>query len=223
MNDRQPVKRAVIVSGGSQDGLKESIGPLGGQDFLIGVDRGTIMLLDEGFQPQLALGDFDSVSAEELAYIRQKVAHVEVLPAEKDLTDTEAALQFVAKEVEAEEIVLLGMFGGRVDHMLSNIWIGFQPEMRPLLPRLVLRDNTNTLRFYTPGDYRLERESDKRYLSFIGMTPLKALTLEEVKYPLQAKDYAYPIALVSNEFVCEEMRFSFAEGLLVAIQSRDKA
>lgn len=221
-DERRSVRRAIIVSGGNQEGVRELIGPVGMEDFLIGVDRGAIALLEEGFTPDAALGDFDSITGKELERVRLKVGRVEVLPAEKDLTDTEAALLYAAREVEAQEIMLLGMFGGRVDHMLSNLWIGYQPGLQPLLPRLTLRDQTNTLRFYTPGKYPLTKEPDKQYLSFIGMTPLTGLTLEGVKYPLQSKDYAYPVALVSNEFIGEEMHFSFKEGLLVMIQSSDQ-
>ena len=62
------------------------------------------------------------------------------------------------------------------------------------------------------------------YLSFIGMTPIEKLTLTGVVYPLNGKDYDYPIALVSNEFEESkaELHFSFESGLLAVIQSADK-
>ncbi|HAZ59126.1 MAG TPA: thiamine diphosphokinase, partial [Trichococcus sp.] len=48
------------------------------------------------------------------------------------------------------------------------------------------------------------------------------LKLTGVAYPLNGKDYEYPIALVSNEFKDTEMTFSFGSGLLAVIQSSDK-
>lgn len=220
--ERKKVQRAIIVSGGSQDGLKDLIGEVSEADFLIGVDRGTLALLKEGFVPHVALGDFDSISAEELKEVQQAVRKVYVFPAEKDQTDTEAALDFVKREIEAQEIVLLGMFGGRVDHMISNLWLCYQPEYRSLLPALIMKNRNNTVRFFAPGHYTLIKQDKMKYISFIGMTALKGLTLEEVKYPLQEAGFPYPIALVSNELLREEMRFSFSEGLLVAIQSKDE-
>ena len=53
------------------------------------------------------------------------------------------------------------------------------------------------------------------------MSPLKKLTLKDVKYPLEAIDYPYPIALISNAFEKNRMNFSFDEGILAVIQSSD--
>ena len=38
-------------------------------DLLIGVDRGALLLLELGFKPDLAIGDFDSLKADELAWV----------------------------------------------------------------------------------------------------------------------------------------------------------
>ena len=60
-----------------------------------------------------------------------------------------------------------------------------------------------------------------KYLSFIGLTPVAALTLEGVKYPLHRRNFAYPPALVSNEFAAETAQVSFDSGLLCAMQTAD--
>ena len=75
--------------------------------------------------------------------------------------------------------------------------------------------------FYKPGDYIIEALSDKKYISFIGMTPVEDLTLRNVKYPLEAQSYAYPVTLISNEVVGETCELSFKEGLISVIQSAD--
>ena len=53
------------------------------------------------------------------------------------------------------------------------------------------------------------------------MTPLEKLTLMDVKYPLREETYDSPVALVSNEFLNEEMTFTFTRGLMAVVQSRD--
>lgn len=42
----------------------------------VGVDRGAKRLLDHGIVPTVAMGDFDSLSKEELAHLKTKVADV---------------------------------------------------------------------------------------------------------------------------------------------------
>ena len=105
---------------------------------------------------------------------------------------------------------------------MSNLWLAFHPLVKEMTGKVSLMDSHNTLRFYLPGSYVLEKEEGKKYLSFIGMTPIKELKLTGVAYPLNGKDYEYPIALVSNEFKDTEMTFSFGSGLLAVIQSSDK-
>ena len=47
------------------------------------------------------------------------------------------------------------------------------------------------------------------------------LNLYDEKYKLNNANYAYPIALASNEFVGDKASFSFKSGLLCVIQSKD--
>ena len=66
-----------------------------------------------------------------------------------------------------------------------------------------------------------QRDADKKYVSFIGMTPVESLSLSGLLYPLDNAQFAHPMALVSNECLGSEMRFSFTSGLLCGIQSSD--
>ncbi|UJF16687.1 thiamine diphosphokinase [Jeotgalibaca sp. MA1X17-3] len=188
----------------------------------MGVDGGAMALLKMGVPIDLSIGDFDSISPSELGVLKKKSKEVIELPAEKEKTDTEAALDYVRKNVEVEKIKMFGLLGGRVDHMISNLWIAYHPEYQDLLKKISIVDQQNTLQFYLPGTYCLKKEANKTYLSFIGLSPLKSVRLKNVKYPLDGKDYLYPIGLISNEFLDEIMEFSFEEGLMAVIQSRDK-
>lgn len=212
---------AVIVSGGNREGVADYLFENRVDTILIGVDAGALHLLDLGYTPDLAIGDFDSIAVQELERLESQVALVVKLPSKKDCTDTEAALDYVKENLNVEEIVMFGLFGGRVDHMISNLWLAYQPGYQQIIRKIVMKSKNNTVRFYRPGHYSLDQEKDKKYLSFIGMTPLKKLTLENVKYPLSAADYSEPVALVSNEFLADQMTFSFAKGLLAVIQSKD--
>jgi thiamine pyrophosphokinase len=68
----------------------------------------------------LAVGDFDSVSAEGLAWVEATGARIERHPATKDATDLELALD-AALTWSPARVVVLGGHGGRLDHLLANV------------------------------------------------------------------------------------------------------
>lgn len=91
-------------------------------DFVIGVDFGNINLINAGILPDLAVGDFDSVNADELKLIKTKAKELIILPAEKDDTDLEVALDVALKRFNQGKIIIAGALGGRMDHMLTNLF-----------------------------------------------------------------------------------------------------
>ena len=188
-------------------------------DLLIGVDAGATRLVNAGFTPDIAIGDFDSQEPP------TQCRHIIRLPCEKDDTDLEYALQHILHDKQPEnikKIILLGATnGGRIDHLLANIWLAHQARFSPFLSKFHFIERNNSIRFFQAGNHQLQRETDKKYLSFIGLTPIKALSLQHVKYPLNQQDYHYPMALISNEFLGSQMSFSFIDGLMCVIQSAD--
>ncbi|MGP6138734.1 MULTISPECIES: thiamine diphosphokinase [unclassified Jeotgalibaca] len=215
------LKKAIVVAGGNKEGLKRLIGDDTEDCIIIGVDGGTIHLVNEGIIPDIAIGDFDSISQPELEKLEAIIPTVVKLPSEKDLTDTEAALEYIKENLSVAVIEMYGLFGGRVDHMISNLWLAYHPSYQDIIEKIIMKAEKNTVAFFKPGNYVIKKENDKKYLSFISMTPVSNLILQNVKYNLDGKNYEAPIALVSNEFVGEEMQFSFTNGLIAVIQSKD--
>ncbi|MBS4750898.1 thiamine diphosphokinase [Carnobacteriaceae bacterium zg-ZUI78] len=188
-------------------------------DMLIGVDAGAKRLVDAGYVLDWAIGDFDSVEKPDS---KESI----VLPCEKDDTDLQYALMHVLSQEnddDIEEIIILGsLSGGRIDHLICNLWFVYQPRFQKWLTKFRLIEKGNTIRFYEPGEYTLTHDKTKKYLSFIGMTPLKALSLINAKYPLNKANYEYPVSLISNEFLTDTMTFSFEKGLMCVMQTADK-
>lgn len=192
------------------------------EDFrFVGVDGGALRLLDQHLPMEVAIGDFDSVTKEQRDLIHEAAGTVVQLPSEKDDTDFEAALLWVKEHYKETPIHVLGSFGGRVDHAISTLWTMMRPDLAPLIPYVVFEDATNVVNFIQPGTYTIEKMDFTKYLSFISMTPVENVTLVDVKYTLDSKSYAYPVALVSNEFTSDKMTISFTKGLILVAQTRD--
>ncbi|UTC08015.1 thiamine pyrophosphokinase [Latilactobacillus curvatus] len=184
-------------------------------------DRGTWRLLQKGVTPVVSVGDFDSLTAAERTTVQSAVKDIRSVQAEKDDTDTQLALSIALTEFNADQVVLYGATGGRMDHFLANLFMPLESRFKPFLDRLEMRDRQNTIRFYAPGTYQLQKEADKRYLAFVPLVPTTGLNLIDEKYRLVDYQTQVPISWASNEFIGETGQFSFETGVVAVIQSKD--
>ena len=200
----------------------ETIKPLIKEDgIVIGVDRGALLALEEEIQVDIAIGDFDSVSTNERDFIQKNVKQQLKYPSDKDDTDAELALLYVLEHHPDADIYLYNWYGGRIDHLYSILLIPIQERFESLIPNLHLMSGKNNISYFLPGEHRLEKLSDMDYLSYVLLTEVENLTLNEVKYELREESYDRPTALISNEFISNEASFSFENGIIAAIQSTD--
>ena len=217
----------VVIGGPLEEGairrwLHQQLQQKDNQKFhFIGVDGGCLKLMEEELPIDLAIGDFDSISSGDKEILKNYASNMIEFPSEKDFTDFEEALMWVAKVYPQQKIHVLGAFGGRVDHAISCLWIMFRPELQVLVPYLSLEDEWNHISFLIPGDYIIEKLDYTKYLSFITTGPIEQLTLKNVKYTLSNQDYDFPIALISNEFIEDKMKISFKSGGIIVGQTRD--
>ncbi|MFS0656066.1 thiamine diphosphokinase [Bacillus sp. 179-C3.3 HS] len=186
----------------------------------VGVDRGTVYLLENGIVPDRAFGDFDSVTDEELEDLKKKLPALNIFQAEKDETDLELALQWALRQ-RPEQIQIYGITGGRADHFLGNIQLlykGIQHEQN-----ITLIDRQNTIQMYRPGTYEVTQDVDKKYVSFLPFgSPVEKLTLTGFKYPLENCHIEPGSTLcISNELIHSNGTFSFHEGILIMVRSND--
>ena len=160
-------------------------------DLWVGVDHGNLVLLERGIVPDFALGDFDSVTDEELKRIQEKVSEISVFPAEKDETDLELAIDWAIHQ-KPSNIYIFGATGGRMDHFLANIQLLQKKRMLQygLHTNIFLVDEKNSLTVKTPGSYPIQADSTKKYFSLLSVTKeVTGLTLTGFKYPL-GKSYS---------------------------------
>lgn len=84
-----------------------------------GIDSGSIFALKNNIKLDYALGDFDSISDDELNLLLSTDAKILKLKPEKDETDTEYAIKYFS---DYQTIVICGgIKGKRIDHLIANI------------------------------------------------------------------------------------------------------
>lgn len=190
-------------------------------DYYVGVDRACLFLLDNGLALDMAVGDFDSVSADQLAIIKQAAGTIYLAQPEKNDTDAEMALKLIFKQWPAAQVTVFGAFGGRLDHELSNIFLPSDPELAPFMQQINLCDENNHVQFFPAGRHTVEQVSGMTYIAFMPSGEGK-LTILDAKYPLTASNFFQKKIYSSNEFIGKPIDFNLNVGYVVVIQSKDR-
>src|ERR1019366_913742 len=130
--DRSMVTRVLILAGGSGPRRAELNHAWPGWDealeFIIAADAGALLAEPLGLRLDLVVGDGDSLGDSALAELGRSGVAIDRSPADKDASDTELAL-IAAGERGATDVIVLGAFGGRVDHHFANVWILAHPAL----------------------------------------------------------------------------------------------
>ena len=108
----------IVIVTGSSPLADTAVASIPDAAIVIAVDGGLDHALTAGLYPSGLIGDLDSVSAESLAWAEQN-ATISRHPADKDDTDTELALRFVAGMTPAQLTMIGG--GDRLDHTFAAL------------------------------------------------------------------------------------------------------
>ncbi|GAB1611700.1 thiamine diphosphokinase [Mammaliicoccus lentus] len=188
----------------------------------IGVDRGTLELVNNQIKPVSAVGDFDSVNEQELEQIRKAI---DVYPVKKEKDDTDLALAVnLAVDMGYTEIEIYGATGGRLDHYMGAVQILTKPEFLKQDFKISLIDQQNHISVLKPGKHEIFRVEDMTYVSFVPLNTGIRIKLDELKYelPFTTLDQGSTLT-ISNEFK-EGLERGFVQvelGNVLIIQSKD--
>ncbi len=179
-------------------------------DEIIAADGGNAWAETLGITPTRYIGDYDSGT-------RPEDPDAVILPCEKDMTDSEAAIDW-AVSLGITRITVLGGLGGRFDHTMGNI--GMLAKYLSEQYVLEYMDGSNLVRMKGPGTHVVSKDS-YHYLGLIAYGgPVTGLTVTGTKYPLQDFTLTDDTTLgVSNEILQDSAELSFTGGKLLVIQS----
>ncbi len=114
------MSRIVIFANGELPDLEKARALLRADDTILCADGGTHHALALGLQPNLVVGDMDSLSKGAWKKLEQANVPIELHPRDKDETDLELAIRR-AIEMDPDSILVVGALGGRLDQTLGNI------------------------------------------------------------------------------------------------------
>ncbi len=211
------VNRCVIIANGEVGDYEWHQSIMREDDFIVCADGGTRHALALGLIPHVVLGDFDSLSEEMKSALANTRCQFYEHPSEKDMTDTELALQFCLAK-SPKEIIFVGTLGTRYDHGLSNIFllakipdgilgkvINEQNEIMLLKEKVSLHG--------APGNF----------VSIVPISPqIKGVSTKGLKYLLQNATLELGTSRgVSNEMVADDAVIEIREGWALVIRAWD--
>ena len=195
--------------------------PVKEEDFVIAVDGGLGYCGILNVEPDIIIGDFDSVSdgeREAIATLEQEIPERIIrLKPEKDDTDMLAALKFALEKGYTEFRIYAGT-GGRFDHTLANIQCLLYLKNHGATGYLV--DGTGMILVLQNEAVHFNKNLEG-YLSLFALgKEAKGVTIQGMKYTLDnyTMKNDFPIG-ISNEFIGEESVISVEDGELVCMLS----
>jgi thiamine pyrophosphokinase len=184
-------------------------------DHLIGADGGTRHILALNLMPNAVVGDLDSLEPETVAELIAQGVDVERYPVAKDQTDLELAIERGLR-AGADEILLLGALGGRLDQTLANLLILAQRNW-PVPLRLA--EGNELAQVLRSGESLVLHAAPGSTVSAIPLSPfVTGITYAGLEYPLQDATLAIGSTRgVSNVVASAPATVTIKDGVLLVV------
>lgn len=181
-----------------------------GKPYVVAADAGAATALQFGLQPDVIVGDLDSIEPSTLSRLRD--VPVEKHSPDKDSTDGQLAIER-ALRFHPTELVLVGFLGPpRLDQWLSNILL-----LTRVTTPSVLLDEHNEATLLRPGHDQVWRPERGEVISLIPLGgDVRGVATRGLKWPLHGETLRLGDTRgVSNEPTEDEVHVSVEAGLLL--------
>lgn len=181
-------------------------------DFVFAVDGGVGPLRAAEVPPTHLIGDMDSAAADDRAWAESHGAVVLDFPPAKDQTDLELAL-VAAEEAGAEQLIVLGVAGGREDHSLGNWATLCSPRVASVEVR-----SADSIAHVVRTALTMAGEAGDM-ISIIPWGGTAEVSTTGLRWPLTRAVLSPFEALgISNEFVGESAGVAVHEGVAIVVR-----
>lgn len=207
--------RAVIIANGTPPTPALIRQVAAAADLVVCADGGAHAAISGGLCPHHVVGDCDSLDEETIGELRQMGTELHRYPARKDETDLELTLLHTVG-LGADEIVVLGGLGGRLDQTLANIMLLALPTLREIPVRII--DEAHEVQLIDgQGTIRGEVGDVVSLLPIAG--DAVGIETDGLEWPLNGSTLSFGAARgVSNRLTKPVATVKVTSGLLVAIR-----
>lgn len=210
--------KAVVVSHGLIQDIKYAESIIKDCDLIVCADGGAEYLQKCKIYPHVLIGDLDSIEENALSDFKAHGCRIIKYPREKDFTDTQLAADYAA-EHGANEIIMLGCIGSRLDHSLANIMLMVALLKKGIFPCII---NEKNKVYITDSIIKLEgKPGDLVSLIPVG-GDVTGIYTEGLEYGLSNSTIRLGDTLgISNVFLKDYAQIKICSGCLLIIKSID--
>ena len=180
-------------------------------DLIIGADRGYFTLVENGYKPHVAIGDFDSYTGD------VECENTLVFPVKKDDTDSALAIKYAVSQ-GYEKIAAYGGIGGDLDHTVANIALVADFAEKGI--DLSFVDGENVLFAVHNSSLQFDDDASGRISVFSFRDKAVGVCESGLMYSLDHAVLENSVPLgVSNEFIGQEAKIIVDNGTLLIYTS----
>ena len=211
--------RAIIVANGDLNITKDSLPMLANSEITIAANGGIRHCQSLGLKPAVVIGDLDSIIESQRKALEFEGTNFLVYPRDKDQTDLELALYY-AKKIGVKDILLLGLFGGRLDQSLANILLLTREEWADL--QFTVINGIETIYLLRENEAQTIDGNHGDIISMIPLTPsVSVIQTAGLRWPLMDAEILFGTTLgVSNEMVKKSCHIEIGSGCLLIIHTK---
>ncbi len=205
------MKAVVVAHGTAADADARH---LAGADLVVAADAGALQVERWGRVPDAVIGDLDSLGEAAAGALAARGVVVRRAPVDKDETDLELAVAY-ARERGADEIVVVGAFGGRrLDYEIANALLlaGWGRGVR-------LVSGATTLRAVGAGEELVVEGAVGDRVTLVAIATGTVADTDGLRWPLRDEELRLGTGRgVSNEVTRRPARVRCRSGALLVIE-----
>jgi len=200
-------KKALLILNGEIKNKSLVKNLVKSNDLIIATDGSYDKIAKLNIVPDIIMGDLDSISS-----IPKNIRIIK--KTNQNESDFEKALIWLKKN-NYSEISIVGITGGRTDHLFINFALVYKyfQELN-----LTIYANNEIIRILTPDKYMINGEKNDLF-SILALPKAKNLIIKGAKYSINEKEFEIGSQGLSNEFLSNTIEISFTSGLIAFIRS----
>ena len=213
--------KCLIISGGKFERVKLQEK----YDLIIACDKGYLHARKLKINPDIIIGDFDSVKMPKMN------ANIIAVDPVKDDTDTSLGIKYALRN-DYKQIDIICALGGRLDHSYANIslmkYIVEHGGTGRILSNdaIIIAAGKGTIRIKNEKSNatRIVHRNEKKFLSIFSLSDNSKIEyIKGTKYDIKNKvlNNGFPLG-VSNEFKKQYAEIKINKGIVLIVQVRGK-
>lgn len=211
------MQRIIIFANGELPNPNTARLLLRNDDYIICADGGTRHALALNIQPNVVIGDMDSLEKTQWQNLEKSGVSIELFPRDKNETDLELAINRAIKLVP-KEIIVVAALGGRIDQTLANL--ALLSDIRLSTFDVRLDDGLEEI-FICRDQVQVQGRSGDIVSLIPWQGAVSNIQTKNLRWPLQKETlYSDKTRGISNEMTDNTASISIGLGLLLVIHRR---